>query len=136
MNAEQKRAWLGASTGIICLVGFLALLPFFGPFVATGAFGLFGINGFAGLIGRGEHMDERDRAISRRATLAGAFISYATFRLGCMGTWAYIYAWQRHSEVSIHVLPIITFWGGVLMYFGRSVAILVLYGRRTEADHA
>jgi hypothetical protein len=69
MNAEQKRAWLGVATMTACVVGYLVLLPFFGPVVATAAFACYGINGFAGFIGRREQADERDKSIARRATL-------------------------------------------------------------------
>ena len=52
MNAEQKRAWLGVVTMSACVVGYFVLLPLFGPVVATAALSFYGINGFAGLIGR------------------------------------------------------------------------------------
>ena len=65
MNAEQKRAWLAVGSGIACVVGYLVLLPFLGPYGATGAIGVFGVNGLAPLIGRGEQADERDRSIGQ-----------------------------------------------------------------------
>jgi hypothetical protein len=136
MNAEQKRAWFGVVIGITCLGGFLILLPFFGPYVAFSAFGFFGFYGFTPFIRRSEHEDERDKAICRRATLIGAMVSYEAFVIGCMGTWGVVYGWHRHSQVSVHALGIITFIGGILLIFSRSVAILVLYGRKTEADNA
>ena len=136
MNAEQKRAWLGVATMTACVVGYLALLPFFGPVVATAAFGFYGVNGFAGFIGRGEHVDERDQGIARRATLGGAMASYLAFVIGCMGTWFFVYAGHRQDQVSVHVLGTITMLGGIVFFFVRSVAILMLYRRHTEADHA
>jgi len=136
MNAEQKRAWLGVATMTACVVGYLVLLPFFGPVVATAAFALYGINGFAGFIGRGERADERDRSIGRRATLGGAMASYMAFILGCMGTWFTVFAWQGRELVWVHVLGMITVFGGIVFFFTRSVAVLVLYGRHTEPDNA
>jgi hypothetical protein len=136
MNAEQKRAWLGVATMTVCVVGYLLLLPFFGPVVATAAFGFYGINGFAGFIGRRERADERDKSIARRATLGGAMASYMAFIIGCMGTWFYVYACHREEQVWVHTLGMITQLGAIVFFFTRSVAILMLYGRHTEADNA
>lgn len=135
MNAEQKRAWVGVVVGIVCLVGYLVLLPFFGPMVAFAVLGLFGITGFTGLIGRGEKADERDKSIARRATLGGAMASYLAFITGCMGTWFVVFMFQGNGRVSVHVLPVITMLGFVVFYFVRSVVVLVLYGRHVEADN-
>ena len=136
MNAEQKRAWLGVVTMAACLVGYFALLPFFGPVVAGAAFGFYGINGFGAFIGRRERTDERDKTIARRATLAGAMLSYLAFILGCMGVWMFVWHVKGEELVSAIVLPSITVFGGIVFFFARSVAILVLYGRRVEADNA
>jgi hypothetical protein len=135
MNAEQKRAWLGVVTMSACVVGYLVLLPFFGPVVAFAAFGFYGFTGFAGFIGRGQQADERDRAIARRATLGGAMASYLAFILGCMGTWVVMFMWQGYEQVWVHVLPTITMIGAIVFFFTRSVAILALYGRHAEADN-
>jgi len=136
MNAEQKRAWLGVATMTACVVGFLALLPFFGPGVASSAFGFYGINGFGVFIGRGERADERDRNIASRATGLGGMASYLAFIAGCMGTWFAVYMFQHQGQVSVHILPGITMLGAIAFFLVRSVAILVLYGRRVEADNA
>jgi hypothetical protein len=136
MNAEQKRAWLGVITMTACVVGFLVLLPFVGPSVASAAFGFYGINGFACFIGPKERADERDKSINRRATLGGAMASYLAFILGCMGSWNFMWYVQGNEMVSVHVLPMITMFGAIVFFFVRSVAILVLYGRHVEADGA
>lgn len=136
MNAEQKRAWLGLGTGIACVVAYVALIPFIGPMAATGAFGLYGVNGIAPLIGRKERADERDRSIAHRATLGGAMASYMVFVLGCMGTWFIAFAWLGKEQVSVHLLGLITFLGWIVFYSVRSAVVLVLYGRHVEADHA
>ncbi len=136
MNAEQKRAWLGVATMTACVVGYFVLLPLFGPVVALAAFAFYGINGFAGFIGRGEQVDERDKNIARRATLAGAMASYMAFIIGCMGTWFVVFAFRGEEQVWVHALGTITMLGGIVFFFTRSVAILVLYGRHMEADNA
>ena len=136
MNAEQKRAWLGVATMAACVVGYFVLLPLFGPMVATAAFAFYGINGFAGFIGRGEQTDERDRNIARRATLGGAMDSYLAFIIGCMGTWFVVFALRGEEQVLVHVLGTITMLGGIVFFFTRSVTILVLYGRHVEAEDA
>ena len=134
MNAEQKRAWLAVATMAVCVVGYLVLFPLLGPVVATAAFAFYGVNGFAGFIGRGERIDERDKNIARRATLAGAMASYSAFIIGCMGTWFVVFTLQREEQVWVHVLGTITMLGGIVFFFTRSVAILVLYGRHVEAE--
>ncbi len=136
MSAEQKRAWLGVATMTASVVGYLVLLPLFGPVIATAAFVFYAINGFAGFIGRGEQVDERDKNIARRATLAGGIASYLAFIIGCMGTWCVVFAFQREGQVWVHVLGTITMLGAVVFLFTRSVAIVVLYGRHMEADNA
>ena len=136
MNGEQKRAWLGLVSGIACAVGYAALVPFLGPMAATSAFALYGINGFAPLIGRKDKGDERDKSIARRATLGGAMASYMTFILGCMGTWFIAFAWLAREQVSVHLMPTITILGLIVFYTVRSAAVLVMYGRHVEADHA
>lgn len=135
MNSEQKQAWLGVATMVACVTGYLVLLPLFGPVVAVAAFAFYGINGFAGFIGSREQVDERDKNIARRATLAGAMASYMAFILGCMGTWFVVFAFQRQEQVWVHVLGMITMLGAIVFFFTRSVAILVFYGRYVEADN-
>lgn len=135
MNGEQKRAWFCMATMVPCVVGFLALLPFFGPSVAFAAFSFFGLNGLGGFMGP-EKVDERDKSIARSATLGGAMASYMAFIAGCMGTWAAVFAFGGNEQVSVHALGTITMSGGVVFYFTRSVMILVLYRSHVEADNA
>jgi hypothetical protein len=136
MNAEQKRAWFVLSVFALACVGFIALGLNFGFEGAWAAFGVFGLAGFASLIGRREKADERDKAIARRATLGGFAVSYGTFVLGCMGVWTAAFGWRGSDQISVHVLPIITILGGIVLFTVRSVAILILYGRNAEANDA
>jgi hypothetical protein len=136
MNAEQKRGWLAVVTGFACLAGYLVLAPIIGPYPALGAFGLFGINGFGALIGRNEPKDERDRAIARRATLAGAMCSYTWFVLACMSTWLIVRMGRGQEQVDVHVMGLITALGVGVLFFARGVAVLIYYRRHLEADDA
>ena|GEM_PF-3115352 len=117
------------------MVLFAVLTAFFGATVATSAFALFAVNGFGGLIGRGEKVDERDKSIARRATLGGAMASYLTFVLALMGVWAVVFLLHGDSQVSVHVLPNIVFLGFIVLWTVRAVAILVYYRRHVEADN-
>lgn len=137
MNAEQKRAWLAVGSGIACAIGYLVLVPFVGPWAATAAFALFGLNGFAALIGRGEQVDERDKMIRRRAAHAGALASHLAFILGCMGTWFIAFVWMGRKEIPVHLLGTITVLCSVVVFgFVYSLAVLVLYGRHVEGENA
>ena len=137
MNVEQKRAWFGVVLMSLGVAGVLVLWMLFGdPLAATAAFGIYGLAGLAGLIWRSSPPDERDRSIARKATLAGAIISYEVFLIGCMGTWGFVFGYHREEQVSIHVLGLITLFGGIAFFFSRSIAILVLYGRQGEPDNA
>lgn len=95
-----------------------------------------GMYGFSVFIGRKEKADERDLGIARKASLAGFAASYLAFVAGCMGAWFITFAWLHQEQISVHVLANIVIIGGVVFYFVRSLAILMLYGRKVEADHA
>ena len=136
MNTEQKRAWIVLSASSLGCVAFVVLGSLYGFGEAGPTFGLLGLAGFSGLVGRHERRDERDLAIGRRATLAGAMASYGTFIAGCTGTWLVAYAWHRQEQLSVHLLAAITMAGVAVLPIARSVAILILYGRHVEAENA
>lgn len=135
MSREQKGAWFIVAMFAASVMAYLILLPFMGPVPALGAFGLMGLTMFWPLIFRkrrdplGVEIDERDRVLQRKATLAGAMISYGVFLLGCMGVWFYYFTWQGQQMVSVHLFPGAVFAGGITLWVARSVAMLVLYGR-------
>jgi hypothetical protein len=139
MNAEQKRAWFAVIVGVTCTVVFLIACPFVGCGKAACVFGLFGICGLSEAtrvrMGRGEKIDERDLTIARRATMIGAVFSYMTFFVGSMGTWSTLRYWWHQTQISVDVLCVIMAFGALVFIFSRSIATLVLYGRKTEADN-
>ena len=136
MNGQQKRAWFVLGVfGLACIV-FAVWAMTLGFRGAWGAFGIFGLAGFAFLIGRREKADERDATINRRAALAAGMVSYVTFIFGCMGVWFVAFAWQRQEQVSVQLFAAVTLAGGIAFYLAHSMAILILYGRHVEADHA
>jgi hypothetical protein len=59
--------------------------------------------------------------------------SYGAFVLSCMGVWSVVFAWRREQEVSVHLLGLITIFGGMVLYTARSIAVLILYSRKLEA---
>ena len=135
MSTQQKQAWfILAAFGLACIAYLVAAL-LVGLAQALPAFGLFGLGGFAALIGRGGKPDERDRAINRRAAIAGFGASYAVYLFGCMGTWA-VNRWQHEAQVPVDFLPGLALIAMGAAFLARSLAIVVLYGRRVEADHA
>jgi hypothetical protein len=135
MNAEQKRAWLAVISSVICVVLYVVLAVFVRPDVATCAFAVLAVNGFAVFIGRRERLDERDTTIARRATLLGFAASYLAFVLALTGEWIVMYLVRGNSQVSIHVLPTFVFFGFMIVYFVRAIALLISYRRHSEADN-
>jgi len=135
VNAEQKRAMFCLIGAVLAVVAFLILSPIVGPRAAVGAFGLLGLAGFGGFVREKEKPDERDAAIAGRATRIGAMASYGVFIMASMGIWHVRFLWQHQQEVSVHALPWVTYAGAATFFLARSVAVLVLYGRRVEADN-
>lgn len=136
MNAEQKQAWLAVITGIICILGYAALVPFVGFGPATAVMAIYAINGLTPLIWKPGNHDERDIAILQRATLAGGIASYMAFIIGTMGIWAIVFAWHRQNLVSVHALPTLAIFGMIVLFFVRSIVVLVLYGKHVEGGDA
>ena len=136
MNSHQKRAWFMVGTGIAVLVGYVILLPFVGPNRAFAATGVFGITGFTPLIGRKERSDERDKAILRRAVMAGGLASYLTFVASLMVAWGVVFGWYQRTQVSVDVLPQIVMLGACAFFLTQGVSVLLLYRRHVEGDGA
>ena len=144
MVPEQKRAWFVVGVFAVALAIALALLPFAGAgaLAATGVFGLWGLTPLLFRKKRDSTevpFDERDTMIVQKATLVAGMMSYVSFILACMAPW-FVYMcrskdwWYRSPTISIHVLPLIVLPGMIVLFVGRAIAILVLYGR--EANDA
>jgi hypothetical protein len=139
MNTEQKVAWFLIILCCVSSFGFLALIPFLGPTVSLSVFSILGLYGFSPWIFRAKKrtvkisVDERDRLIIRKATLAGAISSYSVFVIGCMLPW-FIYMYQGKKVINIMILPFIMLCGVIVLLLVRSIVLLVLYNR--EVDYA
>ncbi|HUW57408.1 MAG TPA: DUF2178 domain-containing protein [Planctomycetota bacterium] len=135
MSREQKMAWLTVGCFAVGLIGFLSLLPFTRPRAAVAAFAVVGFGGLGPLLFRKKRdpkevaEDERDKMIAQKATLAAGVSSYTAFVLVCMITWGICHH-QGREQISIHGLPLIVFFAGLIVFFvGRAATILGLYGR-------
>ena len=135
MNALQKQAWLTVIAAAVSVVAFGVLCTWISPHAALSGFSAFAITGFGPLFFRKAPLDERDRAIARRALVVAFVASYEVFILACMGTWATVYALRGREEVSVHTLALITLAGGIAAFTVHAVAILLLYRTRVGADH-
>jgi hypothetical protein len=136
MNGEQKRAWFTVVVAALACMAYLVLGLAVNFQVAFAGLALFGLVGLTGFKRRREKWDERDLAINRRATLVGFTASYLAFFVCCFGTWIVVYAIEGEGQVSVHVVAQFTIVGMIVAFTIRSLAILVLYGRPMEAEHA
>ena len=137
MSRQQKQAWFIVGVFVFALSVFLSLIPVVGVAVAWGAFGLFGLGGLAPLVGRkacqpGEVVsDERDGAISVRATMGAGIAAFEVCVAACMVSW-FVHMFQGKESISIHILPCVVLVSGLTFWLVRAVATLVLYGRETS----
>jgi len=130
MLVEQKRAWFTVVVFFVCLATFIVLM-IYTPFpVAFAAFAIFGITGLVNVFFRKKpgqiEYDERDRAIQKNAQLVGMGASYGMFILACMAIWGYLRA-VGVEKVSVEVLPMVVFIGGITAFTARAIALLILY---------
>lgn len=138
MNTEQKVAWFTIVICTLSLIGFAILHTLYGSPVAFAAFSLLGFTGFTPILFRarkGDHrttVDERDRLILRKATVAGGMSSYVIFVLVSMGVW-FVQFSQGNREIEISILPFVVLCGGVTLFLTRSIALIVLY--RSEGSY-
>ena len=134
MNRLQKMAW---SVVIMTLLGLILsaiavaiLYTRVGMPKAIAGFscmGIVGLAGFSPLIFRKDKgaFDERDRAIKRRAALAGFAMSYLFVGLACMIPFEIL---GPKGVISVHWLPDIFAGSFLTSAFVWSAAILVQYG--------
>jgi hypothetical protein len=136
MNGQQKRAWFTIAVACLACLAYLILGLAINFKIAFAGLGLFGLAGFTPLIGRGEKWDERDTAINRRAALVSFLASYLAFYLCCFGTWVVVYGIRGEEQISVHLVAQFVIVGMIVAMTFHSIAVLVLYGRPMEADHA
>ena len=141
MHVQERRAWfvLGVIAAALILFAVTACaVGLRSHSAAYGSFGLFGLAGFAPLIGRrdekrrGFTMDERDQQIERTASLAGWAVFQVLFVAAAMAPFFALgpHAVVRVSAGDLAMLPISGM--GVFMLV-RSLVTVVLYRRE---DHA
>lgn len=138
MNTEQKVAWFTIVVCSLTLMSFVTLHTLYGSPGAYAAFSLMALTGFNPILFRKHKedqrtsLDERDRIILRKASVAGGMLSYAIFVLVSMGAWFVQFSRGRH-EVEISILPFIVFCGGITLFLTRSITLIVLY--RTDMGY-
>jgi len=134
MSLEQKQSWfiLGAfALGLIC---FVALIPVVGVKIAQAGWGAFGLGGLAPAVFRKKRnsaevfMDERDRMIAQRASLAGFAAAYAVVFVA----WGVIKLWaQAHGEnrIDVDAIGFILLYMMIAVFTVRAITLLAMYGR-------
>ncbi len=136
MNRVQKMAWwiaIWISISVVAGCTAFGVLYFtVGLPKAFAGFGFLGIAGFGGLgpsvFGKDKgkvQCDERDKAINRRAAVAGFGAAFLITGLACM---APFFLLGSKATISIVWLPNIFMAAGLTSFFVHSVAILVQYG--------
>lgn len=139
MSLLERQAWFVIK--VILLTGLLYLVV--GACThyhqgALGVFGLLGLIGFVNLIGRKERsagkvvMDERDLAISRKATLAGYSVFWLFFVAGMMLPF-FLYGPQAKITIGTEIPAFFVNASLILIFLVRSVTILILYRRSGHA---
>jgi hypothetical protein len=132
INTEEKAAWFTIVVCTLSLIGFAILYSLYGSPVAFAAFSVLGFTGFTPILFRPRKgdprtsIDERDRLILRKATVAGGMSSYVIFVLVSMGVW-FVQFSQGNREIEISILPFVVLCGGVTLFLTRSIALIVLY---------
>ena len=140
MNRMQKMAWwIVAWISVAMVISLIAVaidyIKFGMPKALIG-FSFLGIAGFAGfaplIAGKDKgkvDCDERDILINRKAALAGFAASYLAIGLACMLPFSIL---GPKATISVCWLPNVFAVAGLTSFFVHSIAILVLYGRRSK----
>ena len=139
MSVLERQAWFVIRIIVLTVVLYLAV----GACThyhsgALGVFGLIGLIGFIGLIGRKERqagkvvLDERDLAISRKATLIGYSVFWTVFVPGMMMPF-FIYGPNAKITIGTDIPTFLVNASLMVILLVRSVAILILYRRAVHA---
>jgi hypothetical protein len=135
MNRDQKIAWVVVGAFGLSVAVFVVLVTLVPLYAALAAFfGLFGLAGLGPILfrkppaGDTVEADERDRIIARKSTLGGAMLSNLAVYLVCM-TWWFLCRYQGKELITVNALTAVVFVSMIAFFTGRSVTLLVLYGR-------
>ncbi len=129
MSRLEKHAWFNLGVFAVACVLFALAYPHIGVLPAIGCFGLCGLWGLASFLfyPKGKMsavLDEREKAITRRAWQAGHGIFWLLF------VGSFMFAWHFHRggniAVSADILPAIVGGAFVLVVLVQSIAMLVL----------
>jgi hypothetical protein len=132
MSPQQKYAAFNLSITVVAMVAYFALLPFLGPWRASGAFGLLGLCGVSAFFLYRQQLrglavlDEREQQIWQRATIIAKSVVWA----GLVA--AFMIALQTLGDdglVSIHWLALAIWWAFGTFLLVQSAATLVLAAR-------
>jgi hypothetical protein len=132
MSPQQKYAAFNLAVAIFAMVAYFALMPFIGPWRATGAFGLLGLCGASAWVlyraNRAGRVvsDEREQHIWQRATLFAKSVVWA----GLIA--AYLFAHQTlgdNGQVSMRLLAFGIWWAfGVFLLVQSAVYLFLVAG--------
>ena len=129
MSRLEKHAWFNIGVLVVTCALFAVALPHIGLLAASGCLGLCGLWGLAPYLfypkGKmGAALDERERAITRRAWTVG----HAMFWLLFVGS--FMLAWLLHRGGNVTVpadtLPLMVVAAWMLVVLVTSLAMLVL----------
>ncbi len=139
MLPEEKRAWFIIAMAVLAVTAVLVLIPVVGVRFAWAGLAVYGLGGFAPLIGGkrrdGVTTDERDRMIAEKAGLAGGLSSYSWFVLGSMGAWL-VFMLRGQESVPVEILPFLVIVGGFIFFTVHSITVVVLYRRHRSPAEA
>jgi hypothetical protein len=137
MSRLEKHAWFNIGVVVVTCALFAVAAPYAGILPASASFGLCGLWGLAPYLfypkgNMGAALDERERAITRRAWTTGHAMFWLLF------VCAFMLTWFLHSGEDVTVpadtLPLMVIAGWMLVVLVTSLAMLVLC--RTGLRHA
>lgn len=140
----QKLAWFQLIVFAIAVASYAIAIPslashFHQTLAAAslpslGMFGLCGLWGFGDLICDRRKLDERERLINQRATMAGVTLFWRVWVLSCMGIWAVLLYIRHQDVVPVTLLPSLVFAGWIVFTVTQAIATLVQYKRSVPDD--
>ena len=132
MSVQEKQAWYQLAAIVFALISYLLYFFFLGVMPVLLAFSFFALVGIASGIGDKKRRegkvlkDERDRAISKSATLAGYRFFWIYFAAACMIP---LLVKGEQGTIPVIVLPWMLIGGAILIHMTRSLVVIALYRR-------